>query len=111
MSYAYGPHENVIAAPQFGRNWGAPCEGQAQGLDTKGAMPMITLKSCAHGRKPETTVIGETQGLRDRLPWEQVHLRSREANPWCVMCQSVTGPNRPWMDKIDRWQDHPMRCR
>jgi len=62
MSYAYGPHENVIAAPQFGRNWGAPCEGQAQGLDTKGAMPMITLKSCAHGRKPETTVIGETKG-------------------------------------------------
>jgi len=85
---------------------------------------MITLKSHAipassfntptirfYDGKPETTVIGETTALRDRLPWEQVHLRQAPTNPWCVMCQTVTGPSRPWMDKIDQWQEHPMRCR
>jgi len=108
---AIGLHENVIAVPQSRHNRGAYCEGQAQGLNTKGAMPMITLKSHARGRKPETTVIGETMALWDRLPWERVHLRHpRSDNHWCVMCQTVTGPNRPWMDKIDRWQEHPMRC-
>jgi hypothetical protein len=72
---------------------------------------MITLKSHSRGRKPETIVEGETVGLRDRLPHEQVHLRQGNMWTWCVMCKAVTGPNRPWMDNIDHWQDHPMRCR
>jgi len=85
---------------------------------------MITLKSHAlppspfntptipyYGGKPETTVVGETTALRDRLPHERVHLRQAPTNPWCVMCHSLTGPLLPWMDKIDRWQEHPMRCR
>jgi len=71
---------------------------------------MITLKSHSRGRKPETTAEAEC-GLRERLPWERVHLRQASDNPWCVMCQTVTGPSRPWMDKIHQWQDHPMRCR
>ncbi len=40
MSQGNGPHENVTSSPQFGRIRGAYCEGQAQGLDRKGAMPM-----------------------------------------------------------------------
>jgi len=75
---------------------------------------MVTLKSHSRGRKPETTVEAEC-GLRDRLSWEQVHLRQDKVqlnpNPWCVMCGALTGPTRPWMDRIDHWQDHPMRCR
>ncbi len=71
---------------------------------------MITLKSHSRGRKPETTVKGETEGLRDRWPDELVHLRQGEYEG-CVMCGMITGPYSPWMDKIDRWQEHPMRCR
>ena len=70
---------------------------------------MITLKSHARGRKPETMVVGETLGTRDRMSWEQVHLRQGEYEG-CVMCGSITGPYSPWMDNIDRWQEHPMRC-
>ncbi len=72
---------------------------------------MITLKSHSRGRKPETTVVGETEGLRDKEPHEHVHLRKSNWMAWCCMCHTLTGPDRPWMDKIDRWQDHPMRCR
>ena len=71
---------------------------------------MITLKSHSRGRKPETTVIGETEGLRDRQSWQLVHLRQGDLIT-CAMCQRITGPNRPWMDKLGHWQDHPMRCR
>jgi len=71
---------------------------------------MITLKSHAYGRKPETTVVGETTGTRDMQPHERVHLR-RGSWAHCVMCHHVTGRDAPWMDNIDRWQDHPMRCR
>jgi len=72
---------------------------------------MITLKSHAHGKKPETTVVGETEGLRDRWPHEDVHLRQDGYGTECAICHRLTGPNRPWMDKISHWQDHPMRCR
>ncbi len=72
---------------------------------------MITLKSHARGRKPETTVVGETERLRDRMSGEQVHLAAAHNQYHCVMCGSSVGPSRPWMDKIDHWQDHPMRCR
>ncbi len=72
---------------------------------------MITLKSHARGRKPETTVVGETQALRDRSTYEAVHLRQDGYGIECAMCHDLTGPYSPWMDKIDHWQDHPMRCR
>jgi len=71
---------------------------------------MITLKSHARGRKPETTVEGETEGLRDIRPSELVHLRYDDVIT-CAICGDTTGPDAPWMDKIDRWQEHPMRCR
>ena len=73
---------------------------------------MITLKSHSRGRKPETTVVGETEGLRDRMSHEPVHLRE-QGNTLCSMCRCQTGPypDEPWMDNIDHWQDHPMRCR
>jgi len=84
---------------------------------------MITLKSHAipasphntptiryYGGKPETTVVGETYGTRDMQPHERMHLR-RGSWTHCVMCHHVTGRDAPWMDNIDRWQEHPMRCR
>jgi len=71
---------------------------------------MITLKSHSRRRKPETTVVGETSGTRDMQPHERVHLR-RGSWAHCVMCHHVTGRDAPWMDNIDHWQDHPMRCR
>lgn len=72
---------------------------------------MITLKSHSRGRKPETTIEAECD-LRDRLPWERVHLRQEHYAVFgCAMCGAPMGPNAPWMDKIDHWQEHPMRCR
>jgi len=85
---------------------------------------MITLKSHAlppspfntptiryYEGKPETTVEGECDGLRDRMFLEYVHLRKDGWGSVCCMCAAYTGPMLPWMDNIDRWQDHPMRCR
>jgi len=72
---------------------------------------VITLKSHAHGRKPETTIEGECKGLRNREAREYVHLRKQGWGTLCVMCAAYTGPLLPWMDNIDHWQDHPMRCR
>lgn len=85
---------------------------------------MITLKSHAipaspfngerviyYRGKPETTVTGETTSLRDREAHELVHLRTEFSKGWCTMCATPTGPDRPWMDNIDKWASHPMRCR
>lgn len=93
-------------------------------ITCKGAMLMITLKSHAipaspfngervtyYRGKPETTVIGETNGLRDSAPNELVHLRTEHSKGWCAMCATPTGPLAPWMDSVDKWASHPMRCR
>lgn len=61
--------------------------------------------------KPETIVTGECIGLREREPEERVHLRGDNESVSCSMCGNLTGPQAPWMDSLDKWASHPMRCR
>lgn len=73
-------------------------------------MHILRLVSAAKGLKPETIVLGECVGLRQRRLDELVHLRGDESNPRCVVCMQTTGPNYPWFGDREKWQAHGWRC-
>lgn len=70
--------------------------------------------------KPETIVLAECSGIREREPYEKVHLRDfeHEGNPTCVVCSC---PASVWFSysTVDewgpevpphKWMKHPARC-
>lgn len=64
-------------------------------------MPTIKLIN-ARGK----TIIGETEGLRERDPFELVHHRENHGE-LCTNCATKGGV---WLDNRRSWRNHPMRC-
>src|SRR6266566_4520577 len=87
-----------------------PVGAKAQGLRLRRirAMPMIKLLSHASGRKPETVVTGEAEGLWERPQGVAVHCREIDEDcPTCTQCGAFASV---WFGSRDKWQSHPQRC-
>lgn len=58
--------------------------------------------------KPETTILAECSGIRERLPSELVHHKKRQGQTHCLLC------HKPgfiiWSPSQDKHSEHPMRC-
>lgn len=68
----------------------------------------VRLLSHALVNKPETVVLGETDGIREAEAHEIVHLRNgKETDTQCSHCghRAVV-----WLASKDRHEVHPMRC-
>lgn len=68
---------------------------------------MIRLISEARGEKPETLVIGETEGHFERKKGTPVHYREDDSNPICRACGQAANV---WLGSEERWKDHAERC-
>lgn len=69
-------------------------------------MADVRLLSPKTDRKPETIVILETDGLRERKQHETVHLKEDE-DTLCDRCAVIPGV---WTNEHRIWERHPMRC-
>lgn len=69
-------------------------------------MSTIFLLSHARGSKPETIVVGEADGLRQRSEGEKVHHRE-EPGQRCSSCGTRFGI---WFESHDRWSNHKEHC-
>ena len=68
---------------------------------------MYHLISPAWPPKPETVVIAECDGIRERMEGETVHHRENDDDRLCSKCGK---PANVWLASEDRWKEHSTKC-